>query len=1737
MGDTLSPPGDQNELSSSPTEDLPISSLSPSSQYTQHLANSVLGADLAAQETGSKPFADRVSDIVTKGIPLTGLAVFNSFYNTAAEVGNFFGGDIQKATIEDQFGPDSDVTSYYQQHAGVIEGAALAAGSLLPGLGGVKALKLAQAGEMGNALRISTGLFSKIRTDAIAAASADLVGNATGESLFGLQQVNKIKAVLAGAAHQALQGSVYETATLATMHASPITDANTLADDINDVKDAAMSFGVVGGLIDGAGALMKIKKASRLADISTKAQEMFGTQGLGNITPGDRALLLYNTLDKIPNPSDLSRLGQMKLSATEQTTNRLIQEQMIKAADGDEEVAGAFRSFLEKGRAAGATGPQELQDNLSQLSSIGRHGDIDVTSVPSEVFYLPSKISPSDTSFIEPSQLMSRIATGEAEASKAFQLRSPTSLPSIGREGEVGTLQPLVAGATPTLYPKYTSPSDAFKKGVDIYLDGKGAVHINPSSTVFKEVPRPGQSRILTPAERKVYQATGNLPADSKPLNSSPVILDVTNGKLYGEPPLPVVGDIAKPKLSPDNKSLRVGDNLFPQAMGKEFSPTSPLDANARYVWASLRGVKTGDSIHPTDLPMMEQAYRELAAGNNSIEGNGITSFSDGSPIPTTADGMLRKIIDTKQGMYHDLLAAGKNADEIGHILNSPQVGLTKNFNTFNPNEVIIDPKLSENIRHIRLAYDIGTTKDSEGNLLRGMIATNYRVKLAQDAGVTAVANYLAKTIGTGDPSGRLAGQYFSALKTATGSDSADILGAGSSFFTNANADYGTFAQQTERIGRSVSELITKRHSVVSDTLSSAANKIRTDPAASAEWGNFVAVRHSTGENYILLSDADAQVNKLSKNTAVLEGSVTKDLKTGITTVNPNYLPPGFVHGSNLTDKGLKSYYTLSDKVVEMEKASQSLNAQRIGLRSDWWKAQGLAKDSFNPDILYAPPINTSKYPFMAYVRHREGYALGESGASVITASSAEQLQQKISLLGPQFDAFTKGDIAGFKKAQGEFDFDRNFMSNRVKSELARKGILNNVVPETRAENLINHLAEWHYRQEDQLLRDHVELQNAATFSQLRAMGDRFDQTGTSRFGAITPFTQRTATNPFTSYIRTALGVSPKDNYPIWSLTNEKIDSFASSAFNAVRDAFGATRKGLLPVEQAAKVSERFGLGNPYGSTLEEMSKSYYGGLANQLPDPNVFRKFVATANTTLGATIIRLDSFQQMIHAVTLPIMSAMEHASATKDLQELMTVQVPGTSIRAPGFMRTFYNAIGNFFGKDSDKLQELYSTAAGLTRDELQTYRTMIDHLSMPYGSLSSSGWTEKMEKAAQAGEKLTGTKFTNRFLHFVASDIGRQISEAQGISGQQLLDNIGTFTSRVLGNQAAGQRAGIFSGPIGQAVGLFQSYQWNLMQQLLRHVGEGDVKALAMGAGLQSSIFGLSSLPGFHALNGLIQQRYRNTQGADLYSSANDLVGHQAADYLLYGSLSGLLGISLYSRGDLNPRQTTILPVNPLNFPSVSAGIRVYQMLDQLQSNVKRGGDIPASLLLAAEHNGLSRPLSGLAELAQGFATSSTGQLISKTSGLQDLDSISNMSRIFGARPLEEGVALDNLYRSNALKALDNSRLETLGSAARTALYNNAPLAPQDFQNFLSQYVSSGGNQGNFNKWVLQQSKDANVSTVNRVFENFHSPRSKSLQLTMGGVPLPDFRPPVGMTTAAAVTTPSDPNQGLVQAPSP
>jgi len=256
---------------------------------------------------------------------------------------------------------------------------------------------------------------------------------------------------------------------------------------------------------------------------------------------------------------------------------------------------------------------------------------------------------------------------------------------------------------------------------------------------------------------------------------------------------------------------------------------------------------------------------------------------------------------------------------------------------------------------------------------------------------------------------------------------------------------------------------------------------------------------------------------------------------------------------------------------------------------------------------------------------------------------------------------------------------------------------------------------------------------------------------------------------------------------------------------------------------------------------------------------------------------------------------------------------------------------------------------------------------------------------------------------------------------------------------------------------------------------------------------------------------------NPDHQDLYSvlpSANKELG----DWMLYGTASAFPLFSdampaLYTRGDINPRHMSIVPIMPQDVPTVSASIKLVDSLVTLGKNIGGGADISSALLGALEHQGWSRPLAGFAQVLAGRSTTSKGALVSQAAELQSVSSLTFLqdrlvnfggaARMLGGKPMAESVALNAIYREKKYDVMDRARIERLGEVVKTKLYNNEVPTDDEYNDFLLRYTRTGGRVETFNQAYLQWSKDANESVVTQMARKNNNSFSRKLFDIMGG----------------------------------
>lgn len=956
-----------------------------------------------------------------------------------------------------------------------------------------------------------------------------------------------------------------------------------------------------------------------------------------------------------------------------------------------------------------------------------------------------------------------------------------------------------------------------------------------------------------------------------------------------------------------------------------------------------------------------------------------------------------------------------------------------------------------------------------------------------------------------------------------------DSLGSGATMWGASNAGYSArertklWAQHTGMIVRGEKQRLKDE---VAAQLRPFMSAISQNPQAAAELSMATTMMRRTDSSfYRVLTNFDESGNALQKPRArFVSEEVKKFVDAGDDVITAL---------AKVAAQGKQAELPIkSEAVADFLSKHMELNAATGEKLRTLRSAHGLTS-RYDFQRLYVPPIDTERYPYIAFVKQKGGVGASDEVA-MITAKDSSQLRSLMASIDRNaYDVYDKTDVKNFFEAKGAYNYQQAFNDRRVSSALRKEGKLGDFFPETRAELVLDDYGRFHMNQQDALVNQAVQTQYAELFGQLKFLSDEYTRADKSiARGKIGTLLRRTE-DPFGDIIKTALDFQKMGEFPLLDSLNEFVDIAGRKAYSVASQLWRRADAGLISYEEANRIGERFGLsgvgGNIYKNVHQYME-------ANALPDKNLIAITAAKMNRAMATLGLRLDFANSLVNILSTPIMLGMEHTAikniAKKDpevagkLAELYSTAAPGTQLKVPSYSKMLFNAVGNYF-KDSGELMARYKPIAGLD-DMLQEHRLMLDEMAYkPWEA--ASALSERVDKWVETASKYTGNTFSEKFTRFVSADIMRQqtdVLEAAGMMTRQEANAyISTFVNRVQGNYVQSQRPLLFQGTTGRAVSLFQTYMFNVAQQLLRHVGDKNTKAILTFGALQSSIYGLQGLPYFEAVNTtLIAGMDSNPERKDAYSEltkANDDIGK----WLLYGTASAFplmdgKGPALYTRGDLNPRTLIGLPTSLSDIPAISGASQLVSTIYGMTKNIAKGADVENSVMLALEHQGLSRPLAGFAQLYTGRTTTSKGSLVSAAN---DLNVTAEMSGLFpgvspvdaairlaGAKPLDTSIAINQMYRNAQYKLEDQARIERLGIAVKTRLYNNQVPTDEEMHQFMESYVSSGGTQQQFSKAMQRWMRDANSSVVNQTTQKLGDRYSQRIQVLLGGEELPDYR---------------------------
>ena len=1229
-------------------------------------------------------------------------------------------------------------------------------------------------------------------------------------------------------------------------------------------------------------------------------------------------------------------------------------------------------------------------------------------------------------------------------------------------------------------------------------------------------------------------------------------------GKLVDEKPLMLSVADTLPKnhrvkvtpttVSNGKKSWKFSTS--PKAPEWNILKVDAVEANARYIWAmDKKGLKPFQptlkkpiSINVNDLPLMEKLLRDLGDQGHRAEGVTLTGLAKNEALGSSLTEFLgkkkleiaNKLVNVrgKKGITQEEIAA------ITNVKNSLLSGVARReaTGTFHASDILamqshaeaytkklIDqgtlPKDSAPVeiwrvpQTVKLTYDSSPFEALDNFVLENMTIIKQQQKLYAQATNNAADSILGTkwtdqlepiTNGTG---GRI---YTDAAPS----------GAGPSAIAAASQNYGTLAASMAQIGKVAANAIEEFKESTKSLLEPYLYKLGQSPEASIEWSVLNQKLRSTPGQYALNEAKDAfeplvLVRWRKAAIAAQEAGETIPKR-------PN-LP-----------EGMEDLIPIKNEAVrKLAAAHIEVNGLRTAKLAGIRTAQG---QQFNraPEAFYPIPVNPKDFPHFALVSDTS--ITSGNHHKTLFATNERELESMVAKLkegNPHLKIRYKDEAEEYFKARGQWDYEQTLNANYLDTAAHRKGVSAPYLPQTDPQRIVDDMMEWHMQRETGLVREAIKAKYEVPFEELRRLGDTYTSAAKSKFANTSGrfAGEKAVVNPFEDYINTALAIKKTERYPAWTNFNRMIDERFSSMFQSIEGVF----QNAKTPEELAKINDIMEQAGYKGAAYDESMELF----ANAKASRGVLTSVVQKANSILATVVLRWDVLNAVNNAVsanvllgaeTKAVLRAIESgdANAAGKLAQLTKVKVPGTDETMFTASKLIHNSVRKF-GTNTPEMQWFKENKFVTSISE--QYKSTLDGISFGLNDTAKSwdtrlnGIFNKLKKAGDKGEALTGNKLAEEFNRFVAADVMKQLTDiavdAGVMSPKESLAYINTFVNRTQGNYLASQRPMMFQGPIGQAIGLFQTYQFNLLQQLLRHVGEGHSKDAMTLLGLQASIHGMNGLPAFNAINThLVGNASGNTQHRDAYDAVYGIAGKEGGDWLMYGAASNALGllhpdlkINLYTRGDINPRHLTIVPTDPSQVPIVQASARFFGNLFNTAKTLNAGGDVATTLLRGLEHNALSRPLAGLAQTMQGminplessYSTSKRGNIIASN----DLMSLANLGRIAGAKPLDEAIALDATYRFKAYGLKDSRRRKVLGQAIKTNMIAGKELTEEQFAEFSESYAKAGGKQSGFTKWVGQLYRTANASEANKIQQNLNSPFNKAMQTIMGGRELRDF----------------------------
>jgi hypothetical protein len=544
------------------------------------------------------------------------------------------------------------------------------------------------------------------------------------------------------------------------------------------------------------------------------------------------------------------------------------------------------------------------------------------------------------------------------------------------------------------------------------------------------------------------------------------------------------------------------------------------------------------------------------------------------------------------------------------------------------------------------------------------------------------------------------------------------------------------------------------------------------------------------------------------------------------------------------------------------------------------------------------------------------------------------------------------------------------------------------------------------------------------------------------------------------------LGKPSLTEHTAWNELQQRVQVGTDFALKTVADFFQpilapitnkVTGANLRTPESWAKTladMKESGIMSPFEGVQESLGLNKYlreGTTDNEGLTP----RLVALGNGLAATSLLKvLEVAQPLVNAMSLPILTsaainrkmASSYLGATLDPSAKFSV----FSAMIDGVRLMNHPELGKHWGD--------FARTKGDFDVGLREVSEILEHKkSLDPGVLTT------LEKATES--KLVAWLST---LSTKSEEIVREIAYFTGISMAKKaypgISDTGAyvfarnFIDETVGNYTSAQRPAAFQGVVGSGMALFQTYMLTMAQSMYRQIEHRDWASLGKMLLTQSTIFGASSLPGFHVVSEAIGTHFSD-QHFDLETGTFRAIPDPIANIILYG-LPSSFGPGFTTRGDIQPR----LP-NPTNVDSIAAiniAKQAYTSMEHVAAAAfSSDGNTGQALLEAISLQSVSRPIARAAELLSGHSITSRGDVVASPAELYTTQGI--IARVLSTRPLEE-IKIRETFQLNSVYGKADAQNRRAVTARLKSYIRNGSTDPEALDKMAEEYLRTGTTTG-------------------------------------------------------------------------